>query len=55
MKRLVSILLGLGLLVPIVGFAQTDGDKGKKEAKKAPKKGEKSKKGSGSGTTPPPK
>jgi len=55
MKRLVSILLGLGLLVPIVGLAQTDGDKGKKEAKKAPKKGEKSKKNSGSSTTPPPK
>ena len=55
MKRLVSILLGLSLLVPIASFAQTDGDKGKKEAKKGPKKGEKSKKNSGSSTTPPPK
>ena len=55
MKRLVGILLGLGLLVPIVGSAQTDGDKGKKEAQKGPKKGEKSKKNSGSTTTPPPK
>ncbi len=55
MKRLVSTLLGLGLLVPIVGLAQTGGDKTKKEAKKGPKKGEKSKKNSGGSTTPPPK
>jgi len=54
MKRLVSILLGLALLVPIAGLAQTDG-KAKKEAKKGPQKGEKSKKNSGPGTTPPPK
>ena len=31
MKRLVSILLGLSLLVPIAAFAQTDGDKGKRQ------------------------
>ena len=55
MKRLVSILVGLALLAPIAGLAQTDGDKGKKEAKKGPQKGEKSKKNSGPGTTPPPK
>ena len=55
MKRLGSILLGVSLLVPIAGFAQTGGDKGQKEEKKAPKKGEKSKKNSGGTTTPPPK
>ena len=55
MKKIVSILIGAGLLVPIVGFAQTEGDKGKKETKKEPKKGEKSKKNSGGSTTPPPK
>ena len=52
MRKIVSILLGLGLLMPIVGLAQTDGDKGKKETTKAPKK-EKSKKGSGTSTPPP--
>ena len=55
MKRLVTILLGVSFLVPIVGFTQTDGNKGNKEGKKAPKKGEKSKKNSGESTTPPPK
>ena len=55
MKRLASILVGLSLLVPIASFAQADGDKGKKEAKKGPKKGQKSKKNSGPTTTPPPK
>jgi hypothetical protein len=52
-KRLMSVFLGLSLLVPIAGFAQTGGDKEKKEAK-GHKGGKKSKKGSGP-TTPPPK
>ena len=55
MKKLMSVLLGLSLLVPVAGFAQnTGGDKGKKTTKKSHKGGKKSKKSSGT-TTPPPK
>ena len=55
MKKLMSALLGLSLLVPIAGFAQPAGDTGKKQTtKKGHKGGKKSKKNSGS-TTPPPK
>lgn len=54
MKRVMSLLLGLGLSLAVVGLAQTGGDKRPvKETKKAQKAGKKSKKGSGGTTTPP--
>lgn len=56
MKKLMSVMLGLSLLVPVMSFAQDKPapktEKGKK--KKGKKGGEKGKKGSGT-TTPPPK